>query len=233
MKKIFFLSYIAIIAAFTSCEKNELKLPVEVMIEFDMNSFNLEENSKAGQFFNIDEAYLVVSAIEFDGKREQGEDYFFSSTFDLPVEAEMHNGTANQVLAFDVPQGIYNMIELNISVGGGESNTALMLRGRFQQGPFLDIPVRFEYAFSEQIRVRAKNKEGSRQIILKKEEPSSATILLDIPFMFQLFNMGLIMNAQHYLFEGEETIIINNEKNTEIFNLLATRLDKSLQVIFE
>ncbi|MEA1886846.1 MAG: hypothetical protein U9N72_06530 [Bacteroidota bacterium] len=232
MKKIFLLFWIFCIAVISACEEDELKLPAVVKIEFDMNSFNLEENTKAGQQFTVDEGYIILSSLEFDGKREQGEDYFFTSLFDEPLQAAMHTGVASQDVSFDIPQGIYNMIELNLSLGNEES-PALWLRGKFQLGPFVDIPVLFEYSFSEEIRVRAKNKEGNRQVILKKETPATATILLDAPFMFQLFNMGLLRNVEHFIIEGEETIIINNEKNTVIFNLLATRLDKSLQVIFE
>ena len=116
---------------------------------------------------------------------------------------------------------------------GTESSPAIILRGRFSKGPFEDIPVVFEYPFREEIRVRAMNKEGNRQVVLTKDVQGKATILLDAPFMFQLFNMGMLINAGRFPFEGEETIIINSEKNTDIFSLLATRLDKSVQVIFE
>jgi len=232
MKKIFLLFWIFCIAVITSCEKDELKLPAEVKLGFDMNSFNLEDNVKAGQQFTVDEGYLILSGIEFDGKREQGEDYFFTSLFDEPLQAEMHSGVANQDVSFDIPQGIYSMIELSLTLGD-EEGPALWLRGRFQKGPLEDVAVLFEYSFREEIRVQAKNKEGNRQVILRKDTPATATILMDAPFMFQLFNMGLLKNAEYFSIEGEETIIINNERNTVIFNLLAPRLDKSLQVIFE
>ncbi len=231
MKKTFLLSCIIGIALW-SCEKDDLKLPAEVKLAFDMNSFNMEETTKAAQQFSVDQAYLVLSAIEFDGKREQGEDYFFTREFDKPLQAEMHTGLANQDVSFDIPQGIYNVIEMNLAMGDG-TGTALMLRGRFQKGPLEDVPVLFEYSFREEIRVRAMNKEGNRQVVLRKDIPGKATVIFDVPFMFQLCNMAMIRNAEQFTFEGKETIIINNEKNTDIFNLLATRLDKSLQVIFE
>lgn len=232
MKKTLFLSCIICIAVNTACEKNELKLPAKVQLAFDMNTFSVEENSKAAQQFSIDEAYLVLGALEFDGEREQGEDYFFTSNFDEALQAEMHTGNTSRQVSFDVPQGIYSRIELSLRVGT-ESSPAIMLRGRFRKGPLEDTPVVFEYPFREEIRVRAMNREGNRQVVLTKDVPGKATILLDAPFMFQLFNMGMLMNADRFQFEGEETIIINSEKNTDIFSVLATRLDKSVQVIFE
>jgi len=232
MKNTLFLSCIICIAVSSACEKNELKLPAEVQLAFDMNTFTMSENSKAGQQFSIDEAYLVLGALEFDGEREQGEDYFFTSKFDEALQAEMHTGNASRQVSFDVPQGVYRRIELSLSVGT-DSSPAIMLRGKFHKGPLEDIPVVFEYPYREEIRVRAMNREGNRQVVLKKDEPGKATILLDAPFMFQLFNMGMLINAERFVNEGEETIIINSNKNTEIFSVLATRLDKSVQVIFE
>ena len=232
MKKIFLLFCIITVVASTSCEEDELKLPAEVNIAFDMYSFNLGDDAKGDPVFTVDEGYLVINTIEFDGDREQGDDYFFSSTFKELLQAEMHTGKINQDVSFDIPQGEYNMIELNLILGDGV-NPALLLKGSFQKGPFENVPVLFEYSFQEEVRLRAVNKAGNRQIILRKDAPCTATILLNAPFMFQFLNMGLIRNADYYIIAEEETIIINNQKNTDIFNLLATRLDKSLQVIFE
>jgi hypothetical protein len=69
--------------------------------------------------------------------------------------------------------------------------------------------------------------------VLKKNNPSTATVLVDIPFMFQLINPGMIQLAETTIVNGEEIILINPETNTDIFNLLATRLEKSMRVIFE
>lgn len=231
MKNAFFISCMICIALW-SCEKDELKLPAEVKLAFDMKSFNLEEDVKASQQFYVDEAYFILSDFEFDGQREEGEDYFFTRHFDEPLYAEMHTGLTNRDISFDIPQGVYSKIDLNM-IAGNETTPALSLRGRFQRGPLEDVPVLFEYSFREEIRVRGMNKEGNRQVVLRKDVPGTATVLLDAPFMFQFLNMGLLRNAELYMFEGEETIIINSEKNTDIFNLVATRLDKSIQVIFE
>jgi len=231
MKNAFFISCITCIAL-CSCEKDELKLPVEVKLAFDLKSFNLEEDIKAGQQFYVNEAYFILTKLEFDGTREEGEDYFFTLHFDEPLYAEMHTGFTSRDVSFDIPQGVYSKIDLTL-VAGEETGPALSLRGRYQKGPLENIPVLFEYSFREEIRVRGMNKEGNRQVVLRKDVPGTATVLLDVPFMFQLFNIGMLRNAERFLYEGEETIIINSEKNTDIFNLVATRFDKSIQVIFE
>lgn len=231
MKKIFLLFCIFFALALISCEENELKLPAHVDLEFDINILSLDEDSKSGQF-TIDQGSIVLSSLEFDGERDQGEDYYFSRSFEKAIEAELHTGSVNEAVSFDVPQGIYNKIDLIVKLGT-EEKPSLYLRGTFNKGPLEDLNVVFEYSPGEEINIRAENSKGKRQIVLKKDVPSTATLLLDAPFMFQLLNFGTLRNAEIFIYEGEETILINKEKNTEIFNLLVTRLDKSLKVIFE
>ena len=231
MKKGFLLFLVLCLLAFISCEENELKLPAHVDMEFDMKVVNMDNNSKTGQF-TIEEGFMALNSFEFDGKREQGEDYYFSRSFDDIIEAELHTGLTSGKVSFDVPQGVYNKIDLIISLGSDEK-PSLSLRGSFNKGPLENINVLFEYSLSEEIFIRAENKAGNRQVVLKKDQPSMATLLLDTPFMFQLMNLGTLRNAEVYMHEGQETIIISKEKNPEIFNVLVTRLDKSLKVIFE
>lgn len=231
MKKLYLILLIPVLI-FSSCEEKELKLPASVTLKFDMENYSIAENIKAGQGFFIDKAYFIMNTLELDGIREQGDDYFFSRAFDTPVQAEMHTGNASEEITFDIPQGIYKKIELNLSLGDNE-HPSLWLEGTFERGPFDNIPVLFQYTLKEEIGIRAENKNGEREIILRKDKPATATIKLNVPFMFQLMNIGQIRNAELYPMDGKDMVVINKDKNTEIFNLLATRLDKSVQVVFE
>ncbi len=236
MKKLFLLVGVTVLVMFSSCEEDELKVPVTVDMGFHMEPYELSEDLKSGSKFTIDEAFLVINSFEFNGVREQGESYFFTRQFDDPLQAEMHKGEAGPNISFDVPQGVYNMIELVLDAGNNE-NPAIMLKGRFKQGPFREIPVQFEYAFREQIRVRAKNDEGNRQVILQKGIPARVRIVFDTPSMFRLLNMGQLMKAEIGRVndddDDDEIILISDKNNTDIFNLLASRLGNSLRVVFE
>ena len=138
----------------------------------------------------------------------------------------------NQNVSYDIPQGIYNRIELTLSIGYGNEN-ALCLEGNFNRGPFDEVPVLFEYAFQEQIRINARNKEGGEQIVLSKDNPVKATVRINVPNLFQFVNMNMIKNAETVQINGQEVIRINKETNNTIFNLIATKLDNSIQVVFE
>ena len=182
--------------------------------------------------FIINEGTFVINSIEFDGQRDEGEDYYFVSQFTTPLIAKVNTGVTSQTVSFDAPQGIYNKIDISFSLGT-ENENALILNGILKHGAFTEIPIRIEYTFQEKINVRGTDNEGSGQIVLKKDKPAKANVIFNAPAFFQLVSYGKIKNAITQNIEGQETILINNQTNNDIFNLLASRIDNSIQVIIE
>ncbi len=223
---------IAIIGTITSCEKDDLTLPSDVDFEFSMNPYTPANELKAGQGFTIDKGKLILSSIEFDGRRNEGEDYYFSRNFTSPLEAELHTKELNQEVHFDIPQGIYNTIEISFYLGE-ESKNGLFLNGTLQKGPFEEVPIQFEYAAGEVIRIKAKNSGESEVIALKKDTPSKASVIFDAEMFFRFVNVNMIMNAETTSIDGVETIVINEDYNNDIFSFLIARMPISLRVIFE
>ena len=232
MKKYVYIIAGIFIMGFSSCEKDELTLPSKVNFEFTMETYHGSGAAQSKYGLDIDEGTIVINSIEFDGRREVGEDYFFSRDFTPSLKADMHNGDTNQNISFDIPQGVYTNIEIEFSLGDEDKN-ALVLDGKYKQGPFVKVPVRIEYTLQEKIRVRAKNQNGKEQIVLQKDKPSIAKVIFNTPAFFQLINPKMIENAVRVEINGKQTILINNEVNVNIFNLLATRLDNSVRVIFK
>lgn len=232
MKRFALLFIIAIIGTVTSCEKDDLTLPADVNFEFSMNPYMPESELKAGQGFTIDEGRLVINSIEFDGQRDEGEDYYFSKKFDTPLEAELHTKELNQDVHFDIPQGIYNSIDISFYLGEGAKD-GLFLNGTVQKGPFEEVPIQFEYAAGEVIRIKAKNNGEADVIALKKGTPSKASVIFDAEMFFRFVNVNMIMNAETTSIDGVETIVINEDYNNDIFSFLIARMPVSMRVIFE
>jgi hypothetical protein len=229
MRKVFFFAFIFLVL---SCEKDDLTLPVQVDFEFTMDSFHSEGAKKANAFFEIDKGIINIQQIDFDGRRDQGEDYYFTSGFDSLVQVQLHNKIMSQNISYDIPQGVYNRINLNLFIGDGNED-ALCLEGRFQRKSMQEIQIVFKYSFQEQIEIKAKNSIGNDQIVLLQDSQIKANLVLNVPYLFQLVNMNMIQNAEITIKEEKEVIEINKEKNIDIFNLLATRLDNSMRVVFD
>lgn len=232
MRKLLILGISTLILSTYSCEKDDLTVPTRVDIAFSMDSFTVNGSTKSGSSFVIDEGTIVVESIDFDGRRDAGDDYFFTSEFETPLKSEMHNRLMNQYVSYDVPQGVYSRIEFNLSLGDGNED-ALCLKGKYHRGPIDDVPIRFEYEYQEQIRIMARNRQNSEQIVLDSKSGVTADIIFDVPYLFKVVSMNMIHNAETVQIDGEEVILINNEFNTDIFYVLVARLDNSMRVIFE
>ncbi len=230
----------------SSCRKDELTLPTKVFFEFELITYEEGNNQKNrmppeelpfGPPFNrmsIDRGTLVIESIAFDGRRDEGRDVYFSSDLGKPVIVDLESGKTNQEISFDIPQGVYNRVELFLDLGS-EDNVSLVLEGSIRNRQSVEIPLRFEYRFREWIRIMAESGSQADKIVLRKDTPSRVRIVIDAPAVFQFANLGRLQTATIAIrdSDGEELLIISDSINTDIFNSMVTRLEKSFKVIFD
>ncbi len=229
---------------FFACAKDELTLPAKVNFEFVINEHHADDEGTEGKStdqyqggqpgsFTVDQGLMVIEAIEFNAKREQGKDVFFRSDFSEPLLANLGGPSESKQVNFDIPQGEYNRIDMYFFLGTDEL-MPLVLEGTFtrpaSQGEF---PIKFEYRFREEIQVRARARHGQQNIVLQKDIPANAEVIMDAEFLFRFINFGLLMNAETTTIGGQETILINENINSNIFNILANRIPNSMAVVFD
>ncbi len=222
----------------TSCTKDPLTRPAKVHFLFGMTDYALQEDKSQSASkddfrgpFVMNRGTLVISSIEFEGRREQGEDVFFTSNPGQAIVADLGDETMNTNVHFDIPQGIYHHMEIILHLGTDE-HPALVLHGSLQRGPFEDIPVRFEYRFSERIRITGKG-QNQQNVVLREDNPSTARIELDVESVFRLVHMGMIMSASTVQEGGQNIILIDNASNLPIFNMTANRITNAFTMVID
>lgn len=246
MAKWFLLTSFAVSILIASCTKDELTLPVRVSFDFELKPHeegsllksSLEEGpgilqppNIPGGRLSISRGSLAIESIEFDGRRDEGRDVFFISDLPGPLLVELETGKVNRELSFDIPQGVYNMVEIYLNPGGGDT-APLILEGNLTRGAAGEIPVRFEYTISEKLKIRAESKHQSNKIVLRKDVESKASIIIDAGSVFQFVNPSVIRNASVSSIQGKEIIIVSPDINVDIFNALAARVEKSISIVF-
>ncbi len=234
-----FLPLLTFMLLLSACSKDELTFPAKVFFEFEMIAHKEGNNLKSGPPFDlpfstltINQGALVIESIEFDGRREEGRDVFFISDLKQLVIVDLETGKSNQELSFDIPQGIYNRIDIYLELGGNEE-IPLVLEGNIGKGQSDRIPLRFEYNIRDRIKVRAEPGGQANKIVLRKDTPSRARIVLDAGKVFQSVKLPVLQNATVSRLFGEDVILINPYNNNDIFNKLADRLEKSFKVIID
>jgi len=230
----------------SSCRKDELTLPAKVFFEFELITYEEGYNQKKGgppeelpfappfNRMTIDRGTLVIESIAFDGRRDEGRDVYFSSDLEKPVIVDLERGKTNQEISFDIPQGIYNRVELLLDLGS-EDNVSLVLEGSIRNRQSAEIPLRFEYRFQERIRIMAESGSQADKIVLKKDSPSRVRIVVDAGSIFQFANIGRLESTTIAIRDGddEELLIISDVVNTNIFNSMVTRIENSFRIIFD
>ena len=246
MAKWFLLISFAVSILVISCTKDELTLPVRVSFDFELIPHEegnflkstlhedpeiLQPPNIPGGRLSVAKGSLSIESIEFDGRRDEGKDVFFISNLPGPLLVDLETGKVNLEVSFDIPQGVYSMVEIYLNPGGGDA-APLILEGFIKRGAADEIPVRFEYDISEKLKIRAESKHQSNKIVLRKDVESKASIIIDAGSIFQFVNPSVIRNALVSSIEGKEIIIVSPDINIDIFNALAARVEKSISIVF-
>lgn len=232
--------FLILFLSLTFCQKDPSTLPAKVKFNFGMTPLVAEEGLKdaavsadqSGQvYLTMDGGTLVVSTIEFEGRRQNASDVFFTADFDPPIVVDLETQTMSRLVQFDIPQGIYERIELIFHLGA-PGHLPLLMTGEANLPNIGQKSVRFEYQYSEPVRVVAKSISGGN-IVLKKDVPGTATVDLDASHLFRLVNIGLLVSSEVHNQNGTDVILINQDMNSPIFNVIANRISQSFDVIFE
>jgi hypothetical protein len=237
MNKKKLLPVLLFLLLFYSCRKDELTLPARVVFAFELIAHEDGAHLKGGPPSNlpgritVNQGSLTIGSVEFDGRRDEGRDVFFVSDLRQPILVDLENGTSSAPLNFDIPQGIYNIIEIHLDLGGDDM-LPLVLEGKINQGTPNEMPIRFEHNIREKFRIKAEPGQGSK-VVLRKDTPSNARIIVDSRSIFQFVNPSVIKDASVSVINGENVILINSITNNSIFNKMADRLEKSLSVIID
>ncbi len=225
----------------SSCEKildqPDDKKPAELRFEFAMGTHELSDDkfdkaNKAVGKFSVESGFISVSNIEFDGRRQEGDDVYFISDFDEPLLIDLSGEFEDAGISFDIPQGIYTMIEVTLHIGTGE-HPALRMQGEYRKNVHQSIPVLFNYGYPEQVRIRAKPGSSASNIVFTKEDSSTARVIVETESLFRLVNYGMIVQAETVEIDGKEMILINENTNTGLFNSISARMNNSFTVVIE
>lgn len=239
MKKILLFTLLLLFALY-SCEKDPSTFPAKVKFAFrmipsgtenELKEAEVQGNPEDGNFLVIDDGTLVISSIDFEGRRQDASDVFFTADFDPPIVVDLKEETSSRPVQFDIPQGIFERIELTFHLGAA-GHLPLIMTGEANLPIIGNTQVRFEYHYSEPVRVLAKNLTGN-QIVLRKDVESQATVFVNAEYLFRLVNPGLLIAAEIINEQGNEVILIAQGMNTPIFNVIANRLSQSFEMIFE
>lgn len=225
--KIFCLFILGIFA----CSKvNQWKQPTQVC--FDLN---IEEETIMDGSLSFKQGYLMIESFKFDGKRMQGADVYFTKYYEQVLNTSFGENNIED-LTFDVPQGNYKEIKLEIVSETKDENPNLVIHGFYKDKSGKSYPVCFELDKMETFTIVGKDLvENAEHIDLVQTAKTKASILLNPTRWFEGLTKSTLEKAEKVSVEGKTTILINNTINQQLYDNIVASLEseETVKAIFE
>lgn len=221
--KVLFLGLLLVAA---SCKKHRLKQPTDVLFKMDINR---NYSTSGNLVFNGGTIWL--SSFDVEGARQEGDPIAFSKTFPSGLAVSFSQNGISE-LDFDIPQGVYTDLDVSFESRANAAGKSLTVNGIYTNSVGTDIPVLFEFLSAETFEIEGEDAVGSTTIVLDKDVPMNSLIELDPIYWFDIVPSNMMENATLSNVSGTMTIVINETVNEDIYDLLADRIDKSTEAIF-
>jgi hypothetical protein len=209
------------------CVKDDFTVPTRVTFTFSI------ETDQGGKYLTIDSATMMVSTIQFEGYRSNADDYFFTSMPEEPVLADLIHGTTPSPVIYDIPQGIYNHINLMLHLDSDSISSGLEMYGKYHSLKDGNIKFRYVYPFPDVLKVNPDVESDSTFVVLEAEKDYAAKIVITSQFLHPFSSSRMLEGAEITVTGNDSVIIISETNNQGIFNFLSSRLEKSTVLFFE
>ncbi len=191
-------------------------------------------NTDVSEHFSFESGEMYLGTFGMNGDRKQGDDVLFSNVLSDGTTADLKTGVISPVLTYDLPQGTYTTLSINLGSKPKQSLGAIRLIGKYiqieQGGEQETHQIVFQYSPATMYSLNAIT---SGEINILSDKSTTVKIEMDAHYLFSAVPENLWHTAQHIELDGKETIFITDINNTSIYNLLITRLNAAFSVHIE
>lgn len=238
MKKIAACIFSLLAGILLSCQDTEeFKIPSDIGFRMD-----IKREAEAAGPLSFTNGHITLASFSFEGEREQGGEVFFDKEYEQGIKLPFDAAKPVDALVFQVPQGNYIRIEVEMETYDDTSVSGLVVFGSYLNSNGTRYPIKFELSSAVDMEIEATGNTGSRQIVLKQSSPATAIIKLDPFKWFEAVPLSHLDNAlltveenegETEEGEGSSYILINEEVNENIYEIIITRIEQSAEIVFD
>lgn len=220
-----------------TCDKEDFTKPSKVSF-----SFHIMEDEIPDNFLSFTGGEIYLNEFDFEGYRESAQDYFFEKEFDPSFLFSLNPGFNNQPLNFDIPQGIYNRINILLdmeqetegdsksALKDDELETAFQISSIYTKNDGGQTHVLFNTEDIE-FEITAEDQEGGSVIVLQAEKSGEAKVYFDPAYAFQTLPRDFFESAETEIINNEPTILFSDDSYESLYEMILYRLQISAKVI--
>lgn len=221
------LIFLLVVLALVGCKKNQLKKPTDVTFNIDIN-----RNQSSDGKLVFTSGTINLASFSVEGTRQEGDPVSFSNSFSGGLLLNFSSSGIIPQLDYDIPQGVYTSLAVSFDTYEGPGGVTIVVNGIYTNNSSVDIPVTFEFLSSESFEIESEDDVNSGVVVLDKDIPANALIKLDPIHWFDILSNNQMENATLTDVGGTMTLLINEDKNENLYDLLADRVDESTESVF-
>lgn len=225
-----FLALFPILLLF-GCDKEEMKKPTRVGITFNVQTDEVDVDTggrsrlTSGLSLSINSGKMYIKSIRIIGERAKGKDVDFVR--EERIEVPIQDGTTGEKTYFELPQGSYGSLRMELRLGKEGGSKVLECSGERKidppAGPLEATP--FRLTCEEERTVKISVVQGS-SLELKKGDPRTLQVQVKTGEWFRGIDKGLWQGAAVQKGpNGEDRIMLRKGKNPSIYQKVLERIE--------
>ena len=196
--------------------------------------FVLKESTHAQLDFT--KGSISIREFEFHGQRDNAPNVHFSKVFDTKFDSPLSvNPVAIPLQQYDVPQGVYSLIDITLSLFSSTQPTTpgLWVEGTLTRSDNSVVPVRIEIAPDVKLEVSAESSAGSNSLItLIENNSTTATIGFSPDQWFNTISISSLEGATLTSVNNEMVLLISKEVNPDLYQTAVNNIEENTKAIF-
>ena len=223
MKNLFYI--LTLLLIITSCNKKWKKTSET---DFDVT---FVKTKSTVNYFRIDSGYLHLTNFTFSGNRKKGNAVSFSKTYTSPTVFDIKDEEITTELSFDIPQGEYTNIDIDLRFDLVSPDKAVLIKGFFADSGDIEVPFIFELEDRIDINIVATSSNASTITIVAKES-ASPVISFDLVDWFEHIPRNLFEEGNTLYINGQEYLYINKINNPSLYSSVLGRIGQTATITF-
>ncbi len=218
---------LAVILLVTGCDKNN-KIVTPTLSQFKLGAITTSANTatktgrvSAANDLQFTNGSITIREVVFDGDLEGGSSV--SITHEQIAVIDYATGIITPEISIEVTGGTYTSVNLGIELQDDGAVLSIELEGTYINSDETEIPIRFEFKSGEVFEANAS------KVTINTNTDMVAKITWDALDWFSVVSASELDVA----ILTNDTIIISETSNPDIFDIVADRLDVGTEVDFK
>lgn len=214
------LLFSLIVLSFSCSKKWKKTSETTINVQFETISNSLT-------WIEINQGNFMLNNLLFDGVRVHGEDVIFEDHFE---NSTLYiSNTKTPISVYDIPQGTYNKIKVELSYESVDNNNSIEVNGYYKNSA-KSSKIPFQLFIKKPFKSEALSLETNEIV---SEINSEALITLNIIDWFSLVPLSFFEKAERRTINGISTISISEDFNPNIYTLILEKIGKNDKLMIQ